>query len=158
VLNTPGNIKGKPEVMKKLKESTIQAVLEVNKENVRKRLEFLFWDTSFVTEELVQSRYNIYTQPELKKAIENIMILQDWEVRKNYTWDSKWTSKITAPTIILMSDHDPTATVEDAEYLQELIPQSQLVVVEGAGHWPQWEKPEQFDQIQINFAKGVHVQ
>jgi 2-hydroxy-6-oxonona-2,4-dienedioate hydrolase len=157
LLNTPGNIKGKPEVMKKLKESTIQAVLEVNKENVRKRLEFLFWDTSFVTEELVQSRYNIYTKPELKKAIENIMILQEWEVRKNYTWDSKWTSKITVPTIILMSDHDPTATLEDAEYLQELIPHSQLVVVEGAGHWPQWEKPEQFDQIQINFAKGVHV-
>ena len=158
LLNTPGNIKGKPEVMKKLKDSTLQAVLEPNNETVRKRLEFLFYDTNFVTEELIESRYNIYTQPEFKAAIHNIVVLQDWEVRKNYTWTPEWTHKITAPTLILMSDHDPTASIEDAEYLQQLIPNSELQIVEGAGHWPQWEKPEEFNEIQVNFAKGVKVQ
>ena len=158
LLNTPGNIKGKPEVMKKLKDSTLQAVLEANNETVRKRLEFLFYDTNFVTEELIESRYNIYTQPEFKEAIHNIVVLQDWEVRKNYTWTPEWTHKITAPTLILMSDHDPTASIEDAEYLQQLIPNSDLQIVEGAGHWPQWEKPEEFNEIQVNFAKGVKVQ
>ena len=108
--------------MKKLKDSTTKAVLEANEETVRARLEFLFYDTNFVTKELIESRYNIYTQPEYQEAIHNIVVLQDWEVRKHYTWEASWTHKITAPTIILMSDHDPTATIEDAEYLQELIP------------------------------------
>ena len=157
LLNTPGNIKGKPEVMKKLKDSTTKAVLEANEETVRARLEFLFYDTNFVTKELIESRYNIYTQPEYQEAIHNIVVLQDWEVRKHYTWEASWTHKITAPTIILMSDHDPTATIEDAEYLQELIPGSQLKIIEGAGHWPQWEKPEEFNELQIKFAKGVLV-
>ncbi len=157
LLNTPGNIKGKPEVMKKLKDSTLKAVLEANEETVRSRLEFLFYDKNFVTEELVESRLNIYIQPEFKEAIHNIMVLQDWEVRKNYTWETKWTHNITAPTLILMSDHDPTATIEDAEYLQQLIPNSQLRIVYDAGHWPQWEKPEEFHEIQVKFAKGVHV-
>ena len=76
LLNTPGNIKGKPEVMKKLKDSTLQAVLEPNNETVRKRLEFLFYDTNFVTEELIESRYNIYTQPEFKAAIHNIVVFK----------------------------------------------------------------------------------
>lgn len=157
LLNTPGNIKGKREVMKKLKESTLKAVLEANDETVRTRLEFLFYDTNFVTKELVESRYQIYTQPEYKDAIHNIVVLQDWEVRKNFTWEPEWTHKITVPTIILMSDHDPTATIEDAEYLQQLIPNSKLLIINDAGHWPQWEKPEEFNNIQIEFAKGVHV-
>ncbi len=157
LLNTPGNIKGKPEVMKKLKDSTLKAVLEANEETVRSRLEFLFYDTNFVTKELVESRYNIYTQPEYKEAVHNIVVLQDWEVRKNFTWDTNWTHNITAPTIILMSDHDPTATIEDAEYLQQLIPNSLLKIINDAGHWPQWEKPEEFNELQIKFVKGELV-
>ncbi|MDM5450986.1 alpha/beta fold hydrolase [Peribacillus simplex] len=158
LLNTPGNIKGKREVMKKLKDSTLKAVLEANHDTVQTRLEFLFYDTNFVTKELVESRYNIYTQPEFKQAVHNIVVLQDWEVRKNFTWEPEWTHKISAPTIILMSDHDPTATVEDAEYLQKLIPNSELQVINDAGHWPQWEKPEEFNSIQIKFVKGVGVE
>ncbi|MDQ1005202.1 2-hydroxy-6-oxonona-2,4-dienedioate hydrolase [Neobacillus niacini] len=157
LLNTPGNIKGKRDVMKKLKESTLKAVLEANYDTVRTRLEFLFYDTNFVTEELVESRYKIYTQPEFKQAVHNIVVLQDWEVRKNFMWEPEWTHKITAPTIILMSDHDPTATIEDAEYLQQLIPNSKLQIINDAGHWPQWEKHEEFNEIQIEFAKGVNV-
>lgn len=155
VLNTPGNIKAKPEVMKKIKDSTLKAVLEANEETVRARLEFLFYDTNFVTKELIESRYNIYTQPEFKEAIHHIVALQEWEVRKNFTWETKWTHKITAPTIILMSDHDPTASIEDAEYLQQLIPNSRLEIIKDAGHWPQWEKPAEFNELQIKFAHGV---
>lgn len=157
LLNTPGNIKGKPEVMKKLKESTLKAVLEANYENVRKRVEFLFYDTNFVTDELVESRLQIYASPEMQKAVHNIVVLQDWEVRKHYTWDPEWTHHIKAPTLILMSDHDPTATIEDAEYLQELIPGSTLKIVRDAGHWPQWEKPEEFHHIQTEFILGGRV-
>ncbi|MEK4921316.1 alpha/beta hydrolase [Cytobacillus sp. FSL R5-0569] len=155
LLNTPGNIKGNREVMKKLKESTLKAVLYADNQTVRSRLEFLFYDTNFVTQELVESRYKIYTQPEFKEAVKNIVVLQEWETRKHYMWNSVWTNQITAPTIILMSDHDPTATIEDAEYLQQLIPNSKLQIVKDAGHWPQWEKPDEFNQIQIEFAKGL---
>ncbi|WP_394237234.1 alpha/beta fold hydrolase [Niallia oryzisoli] len=157
LLNTPGNITGNRDVMKKLKDSTLKAVLEANNETVRTRLEFLFYDTNFVTKELVESRYTIYTQPEFKEAIHNIVVLQDWEVRQHFTWVPEWTEKITAPTLILMSDHDPTATIEDAEYLKTLIPNSQLLIVKDAGHWPQWEKPEEFNEIQIQFAKGLNT-
>ena len=54
VLNTPGNVKKKPEVMAKLKESTLKAVIEANYENVKTRLEWLMYDKSQVTEELIE--------------------------------------------------------------------------------------------------------
>jgi len=42
VLNTPGNIANKPEVMARMRESTMAAVLDPSDETVRRRVEFLF--------------------------------------------------------------------------------------------------------------------
>ncbi|AGT32694.1 hypothetical protein M493_12235 [Geobacillus genomosp. 3] len=153
ILNTPGNITNKPEVMKQVKESTIKAVIEATLENVRTRLEWLFYDKSFVTDELVNIRYQIYTQPEFKKAVYHIVCLQDWEVRKDYAWDPKWCGKIQCPTLLLWTDHDPTGTIDEALILKEWIPDSQLHVIKDAGHWPQWEKPEEFNEVHRKFLK-----
>ena len=57
------------------------------------------------------------------------------------------------------TDHDPTSTVRRCgKPLQDMIPNSEFAVIKDAGHWPQWEKPEEFNEIQVNFAKGVKVQ
>jgi 2-hydroxy-6-oxonona-2,4-dienedioate hydrolase len=151
VLNTPGNVNNKPEVMKGLKESTIKAVVEASYENVKTRLEWLMYDKSQVTDELIATRYKIYTQPSYQEAVYNIVYLQDIEARKLYSWDPSWCGKINVPTLLAWTDHDPTSTVEEAKPIQDMIPNSELVVIKGAGHWPQWEKPEEFNSILINF-------
>jgi 2-hydroxy-6-oxonona-2,4-dienedioate hydrolase len=154
VLNTPGNITNKPEVMAGLKESSMKAVREANRQSVRTRVEWLFHDKSLVTDELVDLRLRIYTQPGFENAMRNILAVQDWEHRRPYVWSSQWCSRIVSPTLLLWTDHDPTATVEEAAILEELIPGSRLEVIEGAGHWPQWEKPDQFNETHIRFLKG----
>jgi 2-hydroxy-6-oxonona-2,4-dienedioate hydrolase len=151
VLNTPGNVNNKPEVMAGLKASTLKAVLEANYENVKTRLEWLMYDKSQVTDELIETRYKIYTQPSYQKAVHNIVCLQDLDVRVKYAWDSAWCSKINVPTLLAWTDHDPTSTVEEAKPIQDMIPNSELVVIKDAGHWPQWEKPEEFNSIVTNF-------
>ena len=30
-----------------------------------------------------------------------------------------------------------------------MIPNSEFAVIKDAGHWPQWEKPEEFNEIQL---------
>jgi len=157
ILNTPGNITNKPEVMQRVKESTLRAVHEASEQTVRARLEWLFYDKSFVTDELVQIRLRIYTQPEFRRAVENIVVLQDWEVRQHYAWDPKWVSKIGAPTLLLWTDHDPTGTLEEAQLLQQWIPQAELYVIRDAGHWPQWEKPEEFNEVHRRFLLSGRV-
>ena len=151
VLNTPGNVQNKLEVMAKLKESTVKAVIEANYENVKTRLEWLMYDKSQVTEELIQSRYNIYTRPEYKEAVYNIVCLQDIEIREKYSWDPSWCGKINVPTLLAWTDHDPTSTVEEGKPLQDMIPGSEFTVIKDAGHWPQWEKPEEFNEVLTNF-------
>lgn len=157
VLNTPGNVNNKPEVMKKLKESTVKAVLEANYENVKTRLEWLMYDKSQVTDELIEARYNIYTQPSYQEAVQHIVALQDLEFRQKYSWDASWCGKIDVPTLLAWTDHDPTSTVAEAKPIQEMIPGSELTVINDAGHWPQWEKVEEFNQVIIDFFSKIPV-
>lgn len=151
VLNTPGNVNNKPEVMKGLKESTIKAVIEASYENVKTRLEWLMYDKSKVTDELIETRYKIYTQPSYQEAVYNIVYLQEIEARKLFTWDPSWCSKINVPTLLVWTDHDPTSTVEEGKVLQEMIPNSDFAVINNAGHWPQWEQVEEFNRVLTNY-------
>ncbi|KZE38991.1 2-hydroxy-6-ketonona-2,4-dienedioic acid hydrolase [Bhargavaea cecembensis] len=157
VLNTPGNVNNNPETMKKLKESTVKAVLEANYENVKTRLEWLMYDKSQVTDELIESRYRIYTQPSYQKAVHNIVVLQEMETRLKYSWEPSWCGKIDVPTMLAWTDHDPTSTVEEAKPIQDMIPGSELTVIKDAGHWPQWEQIDAFNQVIIDFFTKEHA-
>lgn len=151
VLNTPGNIANKPEVMARMRESTLAAVLDPSDATVRRRVEFLFHDTGMVTDELVNLRRAVYTRPGFLRAITNTLVLQDPEVRRHYAWDPTWVGTITAPTLLLWTDHDPTGGLDEAAMLQGWLPDARLYVIEGAGHWPQWEKTPQFLRAHRDF-------
>jgi 2-hydroxy-6-oxonona-2,4-dienedioate hydrolase len=155
LLNTPGNILNKPAVMEKVRTSSLDAVRNPTTESVRARLEWLFHDTSFVTTELVEIRRAIYRQPGFERAMENIVALQEWEIREPFAWSADWCGQITAPTLLLWTDNDPTGGLDEAELLLDWIPGSELRVIEGAGHWPQWEKPVEFNRIHLEFLKGA---
>lgn len=155
VLNTPGNITNKPEVMATVRDSSLKAVREVSPETVRARVAWLFHDKSQVTDELVALRLAIYSQPGFEQAMANIVAVQDWEHREPFVWGPGWCGQIIAPTLLLWTDNDPTGTVEEAELLREWIPGAQLEVIEDAGHWPQWEKPDEFHRAHLRFIGGI---
>jgi 2-hydroxy-6-oxonona-2,4-dienedioate hydrolase len=144
VLNTPGNIANKPEVMARLKASTTAAVRDPSDATVRARVEWLFHHKELVTDELVNLRRAVYTRPGFLRAIGNTLVLQDPEVRKDFAWDPGWVGKVSAPTLLLWTDHDPTGGLDEAELLLSWLPDARLRVIEDAGHWPQWEKRDEF--------------
>ena len=144
VLNTPGNIANKPEVMERLKASTLAAVSDPSDATVRRRVEWLFHDKSMVTDELVRLRQAVYTRPDFLTAIRNTLVLQDPVTRARFSWDPSWVGQITAPTLLLWTDHDPTGGLDEAKMLLGWLPDAELSVITGAGHWPQWEKPAEF--------------
>ncbi|WP_439380978.1 alpha/beta fold hydrolase [Amycolatopsis lexingtonensis] len=144
VLNTPGNIANKPEVMAKMRDSTMAAVLDPSDETVRRRVEFLFHHKEMVTDELVNLRRRVYSRPGFVQAIGNTLVLQDPAVRKDFAWDPSWVSRVTAPTLLLWTGHDPTGGLDEAELLLDWLPDARLHVIDDAGHWPQWEQVGEF--------------
>jgi 2-hydroxy-6-oxonona-2,4-dienedioate hydrolase len=154
VLNTPGNIANKPEVMARLSASTRAAVRDPSDATVRRRVEFLFHHTEMVTDELVNLRRAVYGRPGFEAAIENTLVLQDPAVRRDFAWDPGWVGKIVTPTLLLWTDHDPTGGLDEADLLLGWLPDARLHVIHDAGHWPQWEKPRQYLRAHRDFLLG----
>ena len=134
--------------------STLTAVTEPTWENIERRVAWLFHDKTQVTDELIALRRAVYTRPGFERAIRNTLVLQDPEVRKDFSWDPSWVSRITTPTLLLWTDHDPTGGLDEAELLLGWLPDAELHVITGAGHWPQWEKVTEFVDEHVRYLIG----
>ncbi len=153
-LNTAGGLNTDPKVMKRVYEVTMKAVAEASLETVRARLEWLMNDPSRVTDDLVELRYRIYTQPDFKQAMEHILCLQNMEIRMRNVLTDETLTRIKAPTLVIWTDNDPTAPLATGERFVKAIPDSRLLVMKDCAHWPQWEKPDIFNTIHLDFLAG----
>jgi 2-hydroxy-6-oxonona-2,4-dienedioate hydrolase len=151
VLNTPGNIANKPEVMARMRDSTMAAVRDPSDETVRRRVEFLFHHKEMVTDELVNLRRAVYRRPGFVQAITNTLVLQDPVVRKEFAWSPEWVGKVSAPTLLLWTEHDPTGGLDEADLLLGWLADARLHVIADAGHWPQWEKVDEYLRTHRDF-------
>ena len=153
ILAVPGNVTAKPETMRTVRETTMRAVTEASPETVRARLEWLFAPQTrhLVTDELVAVRLAIYMRPDAERAMRNVLVLQEPTFREHYGWAEGWCGRITAPTLIIWTSDDPTGTIDEGELLERWIPHARLVNIDGAGHWPQWERPEEFERHHEEF-------
>ena len=87
------------------------------------------------------------------------LVLQDMETRQRNLLHDEDLARITVPTLVLWTSHDPTAPPAEGERIAGVIPGAEFVVMQDCGHWPQFEKPEEFNSIHLDFlnraVKGV---
>lgn len=62
--------------------------------------------------------------------------------------------KINSPVLLIWGDQDTSTPIEDAKVMESLIPDSGLVVFEGAGHFSYLEQPARFLTIIKTFLGG----
>lgn len=60
-------------------------------------------------------------------------------------------SQAMVPALVVVGSEDEYTPVEDAQLMHKLIPNSWLVVIDGAGHMPNLERPAEFDQALLAF-------
>lgn len=151
VLNTASGDKVDRTALARLREMSIAAVDDPSYERIKARLEWLMHDKRHVDDDLVASRQAIYAQPAMKKAIHSILALHTPEARERYAITPDQWRALAKPTLVLWTDHDPTATVETGRQLADAIPGSRFVVLEGCGHWPQYEDAPAFNRVHVDF-------
>ncbi|MBX3529431.1 MAG: alpha/beta fold hydrolase [Rhizobiaceae bacterium] len=154
VLNTSGGWTAHPEVMERIKRLSTEAVTDPTPERIRTRLEFLMADKSKVNDDLVETRRAIYAQPGFAEATRRILCLQEMEIRRRNMFSDAESASIKAPTLVLWTSHDPTATPEEGRQIAARIPGARYVVMNGCGHWPQFEDAETFNRIHLDFLRG----
>ncbi len=166
VLNTSAGLKiteqppeAEAKAVERLKKLTSEAIAEPTRESVRHRLEWLFLDPkSSLTEELLEIRYQIYKQPETQSAMRRIVSQITGGGRQQYMLTPDRLSQIKMPTLILWTKHNPTTPWQVAEQAHKLISGSRFHVMDGCGHWPQWEQPQEFNRLLLDFLSNREPQ
>lgn len=114
-------------------------------------------DKATVTDDLIETRRAIYAQPGFAASMARIMCLQDMDVRRPNMINEDQYRGITAPTLVVWTSHDPTATPEEGAQIADMIPGSRLIVMNQCGHWPQYEDAALFNRVHVDFLLGHDI-
>jgi pimeloyl-ACP methyl ester carboxylesterase len=133
-----------------------QALSEMTRDNVAKRLEMLFHDPADATDELIDTRFHMYTRPGMAEVLPKLhhMLPYDSEDRAKYSLTPARLEGIEVPVLYLWGEFNPGCSVDTVERAVAITPGSSLYVTPGAGHWPQWEKPADFNREVMTFLTG----
>lgn len=146
-----GGTVANPEVMDRIRTSTRQAVACDDVEPTRRRLRLLMADPADATEELVRIRHTIYHRPDFVSGIDNLLSLQNMEVRQRNLLRPDDLARISHPTLIVWGRQNPFGEVPEASAMHEAIPGSRLELFEECGHWPQHEQAERYNALSLAF-------
>lgn len=163
VLNTtagirwaPGSVAERPhEGRELLRTRSLEAINNPTPETIRRRLEWLMATPDRVTDELVDVRLRIYSdpvaQPALRTVFENSF---GFGAGPSRTIPEERLAEVRAPTLVLWSDRNPGTGPDVGERIAGLIPNAQFYCMADAAHWPQWEHPEEHDRVVTEFLRG----
>ena len=157
VLNTAGGSQADPKVMERLKMLSTRAAEDPSWDFIKARVEWLMADKSKVYDDLVATRQAIYSQPGMAEAMRHNMVLQDMETRLRNLIQPEDYGRIQAPTLVIWTSDDPTADVSEGRRIASMIPGALFTVMDGCGHWPQFEDPDLFNRMHIDFLRGLPV-
>lgn len=117
-------------------------------ENLRAMMDIFVYDSSGLTDELLQQRLNnmLARQDHLDNFVKSLAAnprqFPDFGARL---------STITAPTLIIWGRDDRFVPVDAALRLVAHIPNSELHIFNRCGHWVQWEYKDRFNALVLDF-------
>jgi pimeloyl-ACP methyl ester carboxylesterase len=130
----------------------------ISAETVRRRLEWLVYDPASMTEEMVQIRLKVYSQPGMAHSMVKVMktVLQmNRDAFGDIDYYDHTLAHITCPTLVIWTDHNPGKSFDAIKPAIDAIPDAEVHLLEGAGHWPQWEKPDEVNTRMIQFLSRL---
>lgn len=115
------------------------------------------YDSTLVTDELIDFGYNLASLPGAQDAfLSTVRTLGNIRgMRKDVLrpiLDNL--SAITVPTLIFWGQQDRILPVAHAQVAKDKMPDTQLKIFDHCGHFPQLERPEEFNSIVLNFLAG----
>jgi 2-hydroxy-6-oxonona-2,4-dienedioate hydrolase len=131
---------------------------DFSRETVRRRLEWLVLDPASVTDELVDIRYKIYSQPGMVDHMVELMctvLQQNRASVGDVDYFSYSLSELKCPVLLIWTDHNPGKSLRAVQHVIDAIPQKEFHLLKDAAHWAQWEKPDEVNPLMIDFLSRI---
>jgi 2-hydroxy-6-oxonona-2,4-dienedioate hydrolase len=129
----------------------------VTLEKVRHRMNWLVADPARMTDEMVAVRLRVYEQPGMLEDAARIMSRVVGMLRGDHDrayMDPGVLQRLRKPTLVLWTEDNPGQTTELARAVSADIPDVRFEVLSDCAHWPQFERPDVFNQTHIEFLTG----
>jgi 2-hydroxy-6-oxonona-2,4-dienedioate hydrolase len=125
-------------------------------ENFRRLVNIMVYDSSFVTDELLQQRSHA--------ALANKKHLENWLAARRQMQGSNSVaafgeladklSRFTAPSMFIHGRDDRVVPMESSLRFVTIVPNSRAVILNRCGHWAQIEHAHEFNQLVDTFLSG----
>jgi pimeloyl-ACP methyl ester carboxylesterase len=124
--------------------------LRRSRHSLRWGLRRIVYDPRIVSDELVEEARCLLNRPASGQAFHSFRKSEvGWGGLK--TDLSEHFGELAAPTLLIHGDHDRVVPVAWAQRAHERLPDSELCVLRGCGHWPPRERPDVFNRAVANF-------
>jgi pimeloyl-ACP methyl ester carboxylesterase len=151
VLMSPAGLMATASNMDRIRAERTKAVDDPSWDSIKAMFVNLIADESNRIPDLIALRQAIYRQPDMKAAMERILVLQDPEVReRNLLGDSEWES-IAAPALLIASGRDHNEYESTSRRVARLMRNAELFEMPHVRHWPHFEDAETFNREALRF-------
>ena len=110
----------------------------------------MFVDQAGIPEDLIENRLDVLAQPHAPAATRNVLSLQEMSYRSRNLLRRAGLESIAAPALVVSGTLDELSPPQVGDEFAEAIPNARRVLVEGGGHWLHFERPDEFNSIQLN--------
>ena len=121
-----------------------------DKEYIRNKTAFTFYDPAMATDELVEEVFEITNN---RMKVIKIIALAKSAIRNNLGDELK---QIKQPTCLIWGNNDNVTPPFVGEEFQKLIPNSELHFIDKCGHAPMMEVPQEFNKILDTFLTKIN--
>ena len=129
------------------------AVTDLTRKNIRRRLEYFVARPERITDELVELQYRLYSDPAVLESMKRVFGLT--ASRSSLTgWSEEEAARFAPPTLVIWTGKNRGAPPEAGHYLAGLIPGARCHIIQDACHWPQWEQSEEHDGVVLDFLSS----
>jgi pimeloyl-ACP methyl ester carboxylesterase len=128
----------------------VYALLRRSRRSLRWGLRRIVHDPRVASDELVEEARRLLSEPASGQAFRSFR-------KSEVAWGGLTTDlserlgELAAPTLIVHGEHDRVVPLEWAQRAHERLPNSELCVLQGCGHWPPRECPEEFNRAVADF-------
>jgi 4,5:9,10-diseco-3-hydroxy-5,9,17-trioxoandrosta-1(10),2-diene-4-oate hydrolase len=126
-----------------------------SREQLASFLRTLVYDRSLITEELIEERYEAASSPESLRAM--AAMGASFSRADDYEDGMLWREahRLRQRVLLIWGREDRVNPLDGALVALKVIPRAQLHVFGRCGHWAQWERFAEFNQLAMTFLADV---
>ncbi len=123
-----------------------QAIRQPSFETIRVWMQKLVAEPGRMTDEMVELRARLYRDPVLNTSMRQLYGI-DTKLPEKKIYALEEVNSFSPSVLLIWTEKNPGTSWKTASQRACMIPNSRYHIIGDAGHWPQWEKPEEHDHL-----------